>query len=258
METPHRFDSLIALHDLTNDADRVMPTAGCLARRGCLDVRLLTVGSHGLEDEARSDLAMHARLLHGRSVTPIVIDGDQPAAAALAEYACEHPRALLCLAAHGRTAAGELACGSMTDELLARHVPMLVVGPHVTTDSITRDLLVCVDDWAVNGRLLDYASAWQLTFDADITLLEVVHPSAGNKSDATTDVQRAAQRLFADSLVVSASHDPVAAILDAAAESRGAVALATHHIRGIKRMILGSVAHEVIRWSTTPVLVIPS
>lgn len=249
-----RFTSLVALHDLTSDSDRVLPVVGQLARRGRLDVHLLTTGTRGLEDLDRSELNALASHLHGCAVTPIVLTSDEPAAA-IAEFTARCPTALICLASHGRTALGEALFGSMTDELLTRRAgPVFAVGPHFEGDSVKDELIVCIDEHSGRTSLLRWAAMWKATFDARVTLLEVVPPTAGPTATATPALRDAAAALDGAAMSVLASHDPVAAILDRVATSHGVVALASRNQHGLRRALLGSVAREVVRWSTAPVL----
>ena len=202
---------------------------------------------------------MHARRIHGCSVTPVAIESNEPAND-LADFAGRHPSALLCLATHGRTAIGEIVLGSMTDDLLHRHTaPILVVGPRVDHDAELGDnLLVCVDEFALESSLLEAATAWQQTFGGNIELFEAVVRTAPSANiGPTAELRRAQTRVPSPVTTVIESHDPIRAILDTASASNSVVALASHLRHGIERVVLGSVAWEVIRWSPTPVLVVP-
>lgn len=256
----HRFDSLIVPHDLSGVADRALPIIGRLARRGGLGVRLVTTASPGLDPTLdRRELASHSRRIYGCPVTPVVLESNEPAKD-LAEFAGRYPSALICLATHGRTAIGELVVGSMTDDVLHHHSgPVLVVGPRVDHDALLSDnLLVCIDKFALESSLLEVAHAWQSTFGGRVELFEAVVGMASTGRPAPTAELRQAHSLnpTAATTVVE-SHDPVRAILDAASASNSVIALASHLRRGLDRAVLGSVAWEVVRWSPTPVLVVP-
>jgi nucleotide-binding universal stress UspA family protein len=255
-----RFDSLIVPHDLSGLADRAVPIVGGLARRGGLSVRLVTTASPGLDlTQDRTDLAAHARRIHGCPVTPVVLESNEPADE-LAEFARRHPGALLCVGTHGRTALGELVLGSMTDDLLHHHLgPVLVVGPRVDHDvALSDNLLVGVDEYALESSLFDVANAWQLTFGGTIELFEAVVRTRPTAKLEPTPELREAQSLAPTALTtIVESHDPVSAILDAASASDSVIAVASHLRSGVERAVLGSVAWEVVRWSPTPVLVVP-
>ena len=192
-------------------------------------------------------------------MTPVAIESNAPADD-LAEFAGRHPGALLCLATHGRTAIGELVLGSMTDDLLHQHSgAILVVGPRVDDDMVLSDnLLVGIDKFAVESSLLEAATAWQQTFDGSIELFEAVVRRKPTAKLGPTPELRQAQALVPSAVTtVIESHDPVGAILDAASAFGSVIAVASHLRRGFDRIVLGSVAWEVIRLSPTPVLVVP-
>jgi nucleotide-binding universal stress UspA family protein len=137
--------------------------------------------------------------------------------------------------------------------------PVLVVGPRVDHDALLSDnLLVCIDKFALESSLLEVAHAWQSTFGGRVELFEAVVGMASTGRPAPTAELRQAHSLnpTAATTVVE-SHDPVRAILDAASASNSVIALASHLRRGLDRAVLGSVAWEVVRWSPTPVLVVP-
>ncbi len=148
----------------------------------------------------------------------------------LAEFADRHHGALICLASHARSAIGEVFAGSMTDELLHRHQgPALIVGPNVAPDCMLGDqLIVGMDEFARGTALLETARAWQSTFGGDLDVFEV--PKAC---------------------------DPVDALIGAAHRTGGVIAVASHLRRGLDRARRGSVSWDLVRRSTTPVLVIP-
>ena len=255
-----RFDSLVVASDFTATSDRMLPIIGGLARRGGLSVRVMTTASPGLEQYDLTDLAARARRIHGCTVTPLVIDGDEPADD-IAEFARRHPTALLCLGSHGRTALGTALLGSMTEDLLRRHVgPVLAIGPGVPEDYEWADnLLVGVDSHASRSVLLDVARAWLTTFGGSVELFEAVarsRPSA--PIEATPELQAAHRAIPSARLSVVESHDPVRAIVDAAAASGSVIAVSSHVRTGIERAVLGSVAGELLHFSATPVLIVPN
>src|SRR5262245_56878245 len=141
------FDSLIVALDFSATADRILPIVGRLAQRGGLGIQLVTTASPGLQDYDLADLAARTEQIHGCPVTSVLIEGHDTAKD-LAAFARSNPRALMCIASHGRTAIGELLMGSMTEELLRRHPgPMLAIGPAVEDDyEVAGTLLVAVDD----------------------------------------------------------------------------------------------------------------
>jgi len=255
-----RFDSLIVPHDLTGQADRVLPVVGELSRRAGLGVMLVTTASPGLETEDRADLASHGRRIHGALTTSVVLGSNDPADD-LAAFAERHPYSLICLATHARTALGELVFGSMADDLLRRLArPILAVGPHVDAGiTISDTLLVAVDSFSLRTELPSTAAAWRTTFGGSIELFEAVVPARNGKAQVPPIELREAALAFDNARLTTAeSHDPARAIVEAASESRSVVAIDSHLRRGLERAVLGSVAWEVVRFSPTPVLIVPA
>ncbi len=254
-----RFDSLIVALDFGPLADRMLPIVGRLASRGQLPIRMVTTGSPGLEQYDLGDLAERTRRIHGCPVTSVVIDGDKPADE-LADFAGSHPGALLCLASHGRTAIGEVLLGSMTEDLLRRHVgPMLAIGPDVPDEYELADkLVVGIDESSLRTSLLDVSIEWQTTFGGTVELFEAITlGSAQVPIEPTAELRAAHELIPAAVMTVVESHDPVRAIGDAAMASRSVIAVAGHARGGLQRAIRGSVTEELLRWSMVPLLIVP-
>jgi nucleotide-binding universal stress UspA family protein len=253
-----RFDSLVVACDFTAISDRMLPIVGGLARRGDLPVQLVTTASPGLEEYDLNDLALRAERIHGCPVTAHVTDGDDPADD-IAQFAGRHPGALLCLGSHGRTALGKALLGSMTEDLLRRHVgPVLAVGPGVPDDyEVGGKLLVAVDSHSLRTALLDVARAWLTTFGGTVELFEAVTRSSASAPIQASPELHAAQQAIPSAVVsVVDSHDPVRAILDAATRSGSVVAVSSHVRTGLERAVLGSVGGELLRFSSAPVLIV--
>jgi nucleotide-binding universal stress UspA family protein len=255
-----RFDSLIVALDFGPLADRMVPIVGRLASRAQLSIRMVTTGSPGLEQYDVADLAERTGLIHGCPVTSVVIDGDNPADE-LADYVGSQPGALLCLASHGRTAIGEVLLGSMTEDLLRRHVgAMLAIGPDVPDDYELADkLVVCIDERSLHTSLLEVSVAWQTTFGGTVELFEAIAGGSAQVPIEPTAELRAAHELVpAAVMTVVESHDPVRAIGDAAMASRSVIAVAGHARSGLERAFRGSVTGELLHFSTVPLLIVPT
>jgi nucleotide-binding universal stress UspA family protein len=251
-----RFTTVVVPLDLTPTSDRALPVAAALADAAALDLVLVTTGSHGLESIDEAELGTRMSALAGRPADGVVIETDDPATA-LTDFVRSNVGALVCLASHGRTALGDVLFGSMTNEFLVRHAgPVLAVGPHVETSDFKTDLLVCVDEYAVDHQLIPFARAWTSTFRSDMALVEVVTPSTTVRVPEPDELRTASEAVPNAAVNVIPSRDPVAAILDEATSTRRIVAVAPHERDGLWRAIRGSVAHEVIRWSPTPTLLV--
>ncbi len=137
-------------------------------------------------------------------------------------------------------------------------------------------VLVAMDDSPGSRRALEFALS---TFsDAEITVLHVVDPSTGYliaenlpSADVGSPRERGEARgkeLLSEAEALAAEHDrgvstmletgkPARAIVETA-EELGAdhVVMGSHGREGVSRILLGSVAEQVVRRSPTPVSVI--
>ena len=136
-----------------------------------------------------------------------------------------------------------------------------------------KTILLPLDGSSLAERALTYASVLARRCEARVVLVEAVqaHTLPGvDPSEAQVKVTSGAEeylrtasgRLSADG-VVTETHvyydDPVHAILDAASRQRAdLIVMSTHGRGGLSRMLYGSVADQVLRRATTPVLLVPS
>lgn len=107
--------------------------------------------------------------------------------------------------------------------------------------------------------------------DAQLIILHVVAPSAIAYGDAMTEMVRAGsreeikhmfQRLHAPAPTVPVEHvieegDPVATILRVAKEKKvEQIVMGTHGRTGLNRLLMGSVAENVLRHAECPVVIV--
>ena len=167
---------------------------------------------------------------------------------------------------HGRSAA---VLGSVTDELLRLTFgPIVVLGPHVRSDAGRLDgpVVVAVDGSEASERILPIAEAWTVEFGAVPWVVEVIDPAtlgalphgddvleSGYASRVAHDMQAVIGREV-EYEVVHGTH-PADALLDFA-ERTGASAIfaTTHGRRGLDRLRAGSVAADLVRHATMPVI----
>jgi nucleotide-binding universal stress UspA family protein len=199
------------------------------------------------------------------------VTADDPASGLIALAAATDPPGLLCLATRGRHALGEAVFGSVTSQVLRElHAPMLVVGPSVRRPSTPwRRMLVCLDGSDTAAEILPVAEAWARHLDLDLELLHVAYPLGDPRSGdflipeeeraAAEQVRTAAEALThagvrASWAVIEHAHLAEGIAQTAARGSSSLLALATHGRTGLARLIAGSVALDVIRRATVPVL----
>lgn len=224
-----------------------------------------------------------ARLKEG-GFTPVgytLLDGE--VAETIARHAEDNAFGLVVLATHGRGAVSRLWLGSVSDALVRRlTVPVLLIRP--TEEAVVapvtqfRKALVALDGSAESESALVAALALSDPKRTELILVRVVTPvpiiaDAGMPAtpvvdEGLTDALRAqageylvgvAARVRSPSVKVTTRvllEPGVANAILHEASLAGAefVALATHGARGIRRMVLGSVADKVLRGADRPVL----
>lgn len=164
---------------------------------------------------------------------------------------------------HGRSAA---VLGSTTDELLRRiYGPIVVVGPHVddeTAGLLDGTYLVPLDGSPASEQIVPIAESWAIEFGAVPWLVEVIAPSVHVASDVFESAYpaRLAQKLAQQTgheveYEVLHGEKPSRAIVDFASGNDCRLIFATTHGRtGLDRLRLGSVAAEIVRHASCPVV----
>lgn len=181
------------------------------------------------------------------------------------------PASLLCMATTGRSRLGQ-ALGSVAEELLrARTGPFMLVGPECEPGSFKPQgrMVVTIDGSETGEEILPLASAWSIAYRLEPQVVMVVDPevgaalsrATGGDTGAHVPVERAAHRMSqsierpADWEVLH-GRDVAGAIVDHAAEAgASAIAMTTHGRTGLPRVVLGSVAMEVVHRAPCPVLI---
>jgi nucleotide-binding universal stress UspA family protein len=219
------------------------------------------------------------------SVTARTVDSDDPLAEALGRAAEDAGADLVVMTTHGRGPFARFWLGSVSDEFL-RHtpVPTLVLRPRddkgpasLTARPALRHLIVALDGSDLAERVIDPATRLATQFGADVTLVLVLGSASdsavvprirrSDPADATTPADRAEQYL--DRLARSIAEKggtartrlvregaPGEVLLGIAGnDPASGIALATHGRSGITRLLMGSVADDVVRHAPGPVLV---
>jgi len=214
-------------------------------------------------------------------VTRQVIEGD--VAESIARHAEDNAFGLVVLATHGRGALSRLWLGSVSDALVRRlSVPVLLIRPAEGTAipraEQFRKVLVALDGSPEAESAIAPALALANPKRCDLVLLRVVPPvpiagDAGMAAtlpiddsltealtqQATGYLEGVAERLKSPTVTVTTRvvvEPGVAQAVLREASLAGAelVALATHGARGLRRMVLGSVADKVLRGADRPIL----
>ena len=217
----------------------------------------------------------------GVNATGTVLDGT--IVEALEEYVASHGADLVIMTTHGRSGFQRLRLGSVSTGFLTRAtVPVLLVHgagsePGDAEPRLPAGRLLCtLDGSAFAEAVLPHARRFAEATGMALHLVAVTVPHAVSMAPFGTEalladesalsaeehvredyLHRIAEQCPAGTTVRAVTDMSAArGILDAAAEGPcGAIAIATHGRGGLKRMVLGSVADEVIRHADTPVLV---
>jgi nucleotide-binding universal stress UspA family protein len=240
-------------------AETAVETATDLARAEDASVLLVsvspTLATQAYLDAiaARLDVPAEARLLP---------DGGDGVAAAIAGLAREHPDALVCMAAHGRSRVGRAVFGSVTEELLLQlGGPLVLVGPSYRSGLAIpgRNLVVCLDGSHLAEEILPVAEQFAKAFDLHVWLVSVLPSRAEWQGDTfeSGHLGTLAARIDHDRVDWEVLHgdDPAEAITDFAARLPASlVAMTTHGRTGLLRVAAGSVAMHVVHDSPCAVV----
>lgn len=186
--------------------------------------------------------------------------------------------ALVAMGTHGKTGWDRLRLGSVAESILRRApCPVLTVHASVTSRtsvnpnqlSLAR-LLVATDFSASSKAALRAAVVLAKRLNARAVLVHAVEPSGSSQSeplrvDGLSRKRYAgrlqkmisascAEKIITDRVVIQGN--PVEVILDQARHQKAdLIIVGTHGRRGMKRLILGSVAEAVVRRATCPVFI---
>ena len=261
------FQHLIVPVDGSEASWRAVPIAARMAAvvNGGIDVvtvadRLTDIGP------IRADLERMLGSLTELPVaaSPVVLASDS-VAGALARHLEEVNGGMIVISSHGhgRSAA---VLGSVADELLRLSFgPLVVVGPHVPASAGAVDgrYLVAVDGSKSGERIAPIAEAWAVEFGAVPWVVEVVDPRVHvdgidvMESGYPARVAHEMQAISGHEVEFEVLHDakPAHAIVDYAERNEASLIFATTHGRtGMARLRLGSVAADIVRDATCPVV----
>jgi nucleotide-binding universal stress UspA family protein len=232
--------------------------------------------------ETHSYLAALASRLQtsGLSVRTEVLAAEDAAGAIVAYAQADPDLVLVAMATHGLGGLSRWVVGSVAAQVLcAAPKPMLLVRARedATPSSMTpyRTIVIPLDGSALAEQALAEALRLPGTADARLLLVGVIpsrhdrdrsaaEPAGPGLPDETEPferyLQRVAQRLGADGftararLVIGA---PADAILRVSAEEQAdLIVIATHGRSGLSRLMLGSVAEEIVRHADRPVVLV--
>ncbi len=188
---------------------------------------------------------------------------------------------LVVMTTHGRGPVSRFFLGSVADGLLRKApVPLLLVrprepAPELIPEPAMQRLLIPLDGSALAEQVLEPALELARLTDGRCTLVRVVEIHSGlpdsppgspgppgevHVEEAQAYLKSVAGRFGDQGLpirtcVVVGRSIPETVLEQARVQGSDLIALATHGRGGIRRLLLGSVADQVIQGATTPVLV---
>jgi nucleotide-binding universal stress UspA family protein len=177
---------------------------------------------------------------------------------------------LLCMATTGRSHLGQVV-GSVADHLLRFATgPFLLVGPacDIHRFKASGPMVVAVDGSSTGDEILPIAGAWAEGLNLEPVAATVVEPTMtetlatlGAEAGAETSLPREAARQLEGSTGMAAQWEvlsgaPAEALVRFADDiDASMIAMTTHGRTGLARLLMGSVAMEVVHLARCPVLV---
>jgi len=268
-------------------ADRIITQLRRLLVAQDVEVVLLTVVEAYLDEGSlerrKQDALDHlaglrdALVEEGATATIAVLEGDP--VERIAEHAERSSALLVVMSTHGRSGLTRFVRGSVAEGLLRRcMVPVLVANPravdvHTAGGELRfKRLLVPLDGSDVALEVLPLVEEVATRFEAEVLLLEVawqipsstegpflMPPILRTPAEIAAGLEPVRKRLAArgiDARVLT-GYTPVALeIIDVAErEAVDLVVMSTHGRSGVSRWLFGSVAEQVLRHCTRPLLV---
>jgi nucleotide-binding universal stress UspA family protein len=213
-----------------------------------------------------SEVPYQAHIEHRRSVSLAIVD-------MVTSLDCD----LVAMGTHGRRGFKHLIMGSVAERVVRLcNVPVLTACEHVASfDSVPENILVAHDFSNHSLEAVRHAAAWARPVSADVTLLHAIQPLIYHDVYALEDYSGAVwERVIGrchDALEkIAAEYLPGLRCTTAVVEAHPAqgisryatehdcdlVVLATRGLTGLEHAVVGSVAEQVVRQSSVPVLTV--
>lgn len=205
-------------------------------------------------------------------------------AESLEEYVIRTGTDLVVMTSHGRGGIGRMVLGNVADQLVHRlHVPVMILRPEEKKHKIAappaRRIMVPLDGSDVAASILDQATTFARLTDSELVLVSILQPipilippflwpperltDSPEQRELTTRryLEEVKQDLRGAGLEVTSlvreSSKVAREILRLATEQEcSLIAMATHGASGLDRVMLGSVADQVVRHADIPVLLL--
>lgn len=181
------------------------------------------------------------------------------------EFADQLGNSLVVVGTHGRSGISAALLGSTTAELVSRPGKATVVyGPHAVSPTEIERVVACVDGSEFSELSVDEGALWSVALGVPLLIVQVVPPNLPSYVTVFEDtyvqhLSRELQGAGSQAIEGEVLHSvaPAKAILDSYGEDPATMlVMATHGRLGFKRVIVGSVASEVVRGARGPVALI--
>lgn len=258
-------NTIVVPLDGSQRSERALAYGAVLAEQAGADLVLMTSRVGGVLVDPKGYLHGCAAVV-GHPESEVVVPPDTYPARSIADVAAAHPNAMVVMSTRGHGRLSGAVLGSVAEQVVRESdSPLVLIGPECTAPPAPlTQLLVAVDVTAPPFATLQELDTWARAFKASLRLVNVTN-SAASRDDVERlrcDLGIMASRASVVSPVrttVLRGDDPAEALSAAAALEPGVLlTLETHARTGIRRLQKGSVAADVVRRASTPVLVVRS
>jgi nucleotide-binding universal stress UspA family protein len=258
---------LIVPLDRSPFSEQALPIAGTLAGRFQAPLTLVHVAESQQSfmdaDNPQSYLAEIAASDHFQQIDVRSAVGQGDIVRNINRLAREHRADLLVMCSHGHSGVKRLVLGSVAEALLHSRVRPILIVPPDASHTFQR-ILVALDGSDFSEQALPYAETLAKELSAELLLLAV--PQAPDEVQGARESQAYLNKV-ADTLkqhrlkvhTVVAGRSPAETIIEQSmTDSVDLIVLATRGRGGVARLLLGSVAGQVVRGASCPVLLVPA
>ena len=263
------YSSIIVPLDGSAAAARALPPAVTLAQEAHVPLVAMTVTTPSFASSTTDRIREQIAAAGMRYPTIELLLSALPPADPLLSAMDRRPGSLLVMTTHGHSHVGHLLGGTAESILRARTGPSLLIGPACDADVFkpTGRMIIPVDGSDVADTVLPLAATWSVTFPFEPEIVSVIDPEVETLLAVSGDIgaesgvpSRAAASLEATTGIavdwrVLHDHHPADGIVRRAVDADASlIAMSTHGRTGLGRVLLGSVATQVVHKAPCPVL----
>ncbi|MBW7860683.1 MAG: universal stress protein [Rhodocyclaceae bacterium] len=238
-----------------------------LAEQMGLTLHLVSVVARDEDKDSREQAIRGA--LDGE-VAEVSVLVDHSPADALLQALSSGKGNVCCIATHARGAVSEMVLGSVARRIVQEYAgPVVVVGPKHARKwaAPVRTVVVCVDGSPLSEQALMPAAKCAAWLKASLQLVQVLDPettqipSDGDSAEwvylhRLADQLRRDKGISAEWEVLHGKHAAEAITAHVDSQPGSLVVLSSHGRSGFNRLVMGSVAQNIVRESGSPVWII--